>query len=461
MGENSNNIYNEITQGAIGKTTVKLAMPVLIGQIMFVLYSMADFYFISLIDKKSTALISAVGLVFPVYFLFIAMGLGLSAGVSSLVARSLGEKNKNSLEKTGDSGLFLSIVLLILTNVVFYIFGARLVELLAGTGVSKEAIANGCAYLYYIIPGMSFLLVFQVLAGILQGEGLMNYPSMAMLLSVVLNIILDPVFIFAFRMGISGAALATSLSIFTSVVFLMLIFTLNKSVIKIHFSIKMVSSREIREIVRVGAPQACNMFFLSIFFMVINYFIGCLGEDLLNSWSLVGRMDDFILMIGYALSGSTIALTGQNFGSSNIDRVKKSFQTNLIFALAGCVILAGIYNLFAYPLFRMLTDNSRVLEYAIRQVRFVSFSYTGIIASIILNALFVGTGKSLPGFALNLIRNYIILIPLCFVSVFLLNYGFNNILVIFVTINLLTLAASIIWAVIYLKNLKYKPVLNL
>ena len=84
--------------------------------------------------------------------------------------------------------------------------------------------------------------------------------------------------------------------------------------------------KTIKEIVRVGLPQSANMILLSISFMIINYCVGTLGEDKLNAWSLVGRMDEFILMVGYALAGSTLTLSGQNYGNKNI-----SFFHNIFF----------------------------------------------------------------------------------------------------------------------------------
>jgi putative MATE family efflux protein len=454
----SDEIKNEILNGSIKKTTLKLALPVLIGQILVVCYGLADSFFVSMINRNSTSLISAVGLVFPVYFFFMAISLGLSNGLSSLVARAKGEGNNSVFEKVGDSGLFLAVLLSLVTVITFYLTASGLVNILSGISITEETKTNALSYLYYIIPGFAFLILFQTLSGILQGEGLMHYTAIAMFLSVILNIILDPIFIFIFKMGINGAGFATTISIVISFCYLLFVFLIDKSVIKIRFNINKVDFIQIREIIRIGAPQSINMILLSFSFMAINYCVSSIGEDVMNAWTLVGRLDDFILMIGYALSSSTITMTGQNYGSNNLDRVKKSYKINLIYGVIGSIILAMIYNLFAYPLFNLISNNQAVVKYCIQQVRLISFSYTGIVASIILNSLFLGTGKSLPGLLFNFVRIYIFVVPLTFIFVFIFKYDILNVILLFVTANVLTLFATLIISTIYLRCLKFRTV---
>lgn len=456
MTNDSNHISNEILNGSIGKTTIKLMIPILIGEFFIIIYGLTDSFFISLIDRKSTTLISALGIIFPIYFFFTALSIGLSNGISSLVARSIGAKDKETLDKTGDSGLTLSIVISILSIVLLYLFSDSIVKFLSPKTLSGQTILNAKSYLYYLIPGIGFLLIMQTLTGILQGEGLMQFGAIAMLLSVLLNIILDPVFIFVFKLGISGASLATTISMLFALLFVFFVFLNNKSVVKIKFKLSYINHKTIKEILRVGAPQSINMILLSFSFMIINYCVGTLGEDKLNAWSLVGRMDEFILMIGYALAGSTLTLSGQNYGNRNIMRVKETFRINSIYGVTGAIILAIIYNIFAYPIFNLLTGNKEVLEYCVKQVRFISFSYTGIVVSLVLNSLFIGTGKPLVGFIFSLIRVYFFLIPACLSAIYLFHVNIDIFIMIFLIINLLTLFLSIILGELFLKKVTLK-----
>jgi putative MATE family efflux protein len=295
------------------------------------------------------------------------------------------------------------------------------------------------------------------LSGIFQGEGLMKYTTVAMLLTVISNIALEPIFIFVLKLGVGGAGLATTFGILAGFLYLLLMFAKNKSVIKIKFHFSSVSFSQIIRIIKTGFPNSANMVMLSISFMIINYCVSSIGEDIMNAWILVGRMDEFILIIGYALSTTTLTLTGQNYGQNSIDRVKKSYRVACVYGIAGSIILATIYNIFARPLFGLLTANQSVLEHCIYQVRFISFSYIGIVVAIILNGLFLGTGKPFQGVFFTFLRVYIVLIPIALIATFYFNSGMNILIYIFVIINSLTLFLSFVWGEIFCKKLKYKP----
>jgi putative MATE family efflux protein len=456
MSQQSLPADNEILSGSIKKISVKLALPNLIGQVFVIIYGLTDTFFISMIDKKSTTLVSAIGVVFPVYFLFLSLSLGLSGGVSSLTARAIGEmriKKDKRLDKIGDSGIFLAILIGVISAILLAFLGNDLVLFLSGRSLTKETVNNALLYLYHLIPGIIFLLLMHTLGGILQGEGLMKYPAMAMFISVIINIILDPVFIFILNLGIKGAALATSISIIAAFFFLLIVFLKNKSVIRISFHFKNIGRSEMKEIIKVGASYGLNMILISISFMIINFCVGTIGEAELTAWSIVGRMDEFILMIGYALAASTLTIAGQNYGEKNMKRVSEVFRVNIIYGIFGVISLALIYNTFAYPLFSMLTSNKAVLENCIFQVRLISFSFIGIVASIILNSLFLGIGKPLPSLIFSFVRIYIILIPLCLIAVFLFHCKIKEFIFIFVFVNILTFFFSIALGKLFLRKI--------
>jgi putative MATE family efflux protein len=457
MSESEKNLKlkNEILTGSIPQVTVKLFVPMFVGQILIVIYGLTDSLFVSMIDRTSTTLVTGIGLIFPVFFFFNSLSFGLSAGVSSLVARALGEKKIKSVEKIGDSGLFFAFLLGAVSLILFYLFGNRIVHFLSGSAITEETINNGLSFFYYIIPGLFMLLLFQVLAGILQGEGLMNYTAFAMLITVLTNMALDPVFIFVCKLGTGGAGLATTFGITAGFLFLLLMFVKNKSVIKIKFHFSSVSVKQIMQIVKTGFPNSANMLLLSFSFMIVNYCVTSIGEDIMNAWTLVGRMDEFILIIGYALSTSTMTLAGQNYGQNSLSRVKSTFWTACLYGIAGSVFLAAVYNIFARPLFGLLTANQSVLTHCIYQVRFISFSYAGIVIAIVLNGLFLGTGKPVQGVIFTFFRVYLVLLPIVLAATFYFKGGIEALIYIFVIINVLTLFLSLVWGKIFLKNLRY------
>ncbi|MEN9492104.1 MAG: hypothetical protein RJA63_2553, partial [Pseudomonadota bacterium] len=122
----------DLTRGSVARHLIRLAMPVLVGHVLMLGYGLADSYFISQIDPQSTALMSGVGTVFPIYFFFLAIALGMGAGTASLVARAVGARDEQALSQAGDSGLVMALGLAVLSSTVFVLGGDWLVGVIAG-----------------------------------------------------------------------------------------------------------------------------------------------------------------------------------------------------------------------------------------------------------------------------------------------------------------------------------------
>jgi putative MATE family efflux protein len=434
-----------LTEGPVGPHLIRMALPVMIAQLIVLVYGLADSFFVSHIDSSATWLISGMGLIFPLFFIFIALGNGLSTGTASLVARALGAKDNEALEKAGDTALFLSLGGALATAALFYIIGPSLVGLIAGSSLSPQAVAAGRTFLFWLIPGFALLLVNNALAGILQGEGRMMVTFAASGLSVLLNLALDPLLIFGCGLGIAGAGLATSLSIALSTLFLLAAFLRNPANVRIHFRLSRVKASVMSEIVRVGAPQAGNMMLLSLGFVFVNYAVSSLGEDVMNAWALVGRADDIILLVAYGLSAALLTMTGQNAGAGLWKRVGSAFRLAVLYGMVASLALSLLYILLARPLFSLLSGNPVVVEHCVRQVAWISWSYVGVVASIIVNALFLGLGRPWAGVLVTFVRMELILAPGVFLLTFVLGADIQALLVFFASVNVLTMPVVWLW----------------
>jgi putative MATE family efflux protein len=445
---------NNILQGPIAKTSIRLGLPVAIAHLLILMYNIVDTIYISYIDRESTAIMSGIGLIFPIYFLYIALSTGLMIGISSLVARSIGEKNQNVLDRVADSGLLLIISITGFTLIIAYIFGTSLIKIMAGHNLSTESIKYGIEYFYYIAPGLGLLIVELTLLGILEGEGLTKYFGTTMLVSNLLNVILDPIFIFTFKMGVIGAALASSISISISVIYIIFIFINKKSSIKIHWNILKAKISIIFEILRIGIPHSLSIIALSISFMFLNKLIGSINESVMSAWVIFGRISDLLLLVTYGISSSTLIMIGQNFGNKNLKRVNEIYRINIIIATIGTLITALLLNIFASLIIRLFTNVQSVVDAIILQIRIISFTYIGISVSMIVSNSFQGTGKAMPGFLITVLRMGMLTIPLSYISVYIWRMGFLGIISSMAIVNIITLFSTFIIGYYYLKNLK-------
>ncbi|NDI33451.1 MATE family efflux transporter [Chengkuizengella sediminis] len=453
-------LTKSILEGPIVPISLKLAIPILIANVLTLAYNIVDTLFVSAIDKHSTALISGLGLIFPIFVFIMAISSGLFIGISALVARGIGEKNNKLLDKTADSGLMLGLLISLLTILFGYLFSDNIVQKLAGTELSIEAMDYGLTYLYFLLPGLGFILVTQVLSGILQGEGLAKYVAFSMLISTLLNIILDPILIFGFDMGLAGASLATTISIMVSCLYVMSIFK-KKSNIKVKWGIVHVDRKVIGEILKIAIPVLLVTVTSGVGLVFLNYIVSSISESAMNSWSLVGRSDEIFRMAGFAFATSTITLAGQNFGRGNLERVKQIYKTNVGLGLICCLLLALIYNLVAYPLFSLFSSVPEVVDNSVTQVRMLSLTFLGAMVSLISISIFQSTGKPLLGALLNFVIVILLTVPLAYVLVYQYDLGLYGIFISIGIVNGLFLFISYLLTQLYLKKLKFKNITNL
>ncbi len=445
-------------EGPILPLALKLSIPFFISNVIGLFYLVIDTYFITLIDRGSTALISGTGLVFPVYFLFLALGMGINIGVSSLVARAIGEKNQAALERAADSGLLIAAILAVSTLTAGYVFGSDILHFLAGSKLSEEAIGHGLMFFYFILPALGLLLLGHVLLGVLQGEGLTRYIATASVLSAVVNIALDPLLIFYFNMGVAGAGLATSLGMVVAAVYVIGIFVKKKSSIPIHWDLTKARMKLIREIVRVGSIQSLQMAALSLTFMFLNNIVSSIGQDAMNSFALCGRTDQVLFIPAFAISGATISMVGQNYGRGNLARVKSIYAHNILLGLVMVLVLAVVYNLTAEWIFSGFSSVENVISGSVSQVRALSFTFIGVSTAMISGSTFQATGKPMPALLITLVRMMILAVPAAYLLVYVFDMKMPGVFIALAAGNVLALPLSWIWTRLHLNKLKARSV---
>jgi putative MATE family efflux protein len=412
-----------ILEGSIANAALKLAIPTFISLLVAFLYNTVDTFFIAMINRKSTALISGMSLVTPIFFIFTALSSGLRIGISTIVARSIGAKNKWKLETCFSSTMAISVMLFLLTLSLGYIFYDDLIRFMAGKALTKEAVRAGSKFFFYLLPGFSLMLLGQAFIGILLGEGLTATVGIVMVISNLLNALLDPLFIFTFKMGIAGAALATTLSIaFTAVVLLYYIFS-KKIATPIRFKISFIDKDTLSEIGRISLSQAFSMISVSLAFIILNHLVGTIGQQEMNSWGLCSRLDQFVYIPIFAISGANLILISQNYGAGNWNRVRTIYHRSIQYAVICLLALAFIYIIGAPVFFKIFSDVREVIDGSVLQVRIVTLSFIGEVFEIISTSAFQGMGRAVPAFSLAIIRMFCFAIPLSYLSVYGFSFG--------------------------------------
>lgn len=443
----------DLLNGPIASTTLKMSMPILISQILTFAYIMVDTLFISMIDKDSTEYLSGAGLVYPIYMIFFTIARGLYLGTSSLTARSIGEKNERSLQKLGHSGMLLAVIISAVTLIAGILFGSGLIRGLGGSELTSGTTHYGIVYFFSMLPCMVLMLLFNTFGGILQGEGQAKQFGLASAGSTILNIILNPILIFGFDLGVMGSGLASSISTALAVLYFAYLFARNKTTVPMRWRLFQGEGKQIKEILRIAIPASIGMFLINLSAIVLNRMTGNISEENMNAWVLVSRVDQLFMIPAYAIGLTTIPMIGQNFGRGNVVRSGKIFNVNLLICLGGSAVLGLFYALFAPQLFHAFTSVQEVIDISTRQVRWLVATTVALSGITVIGCSFQATGRPIPSLINNIIRSLITAFPL---ALPLIGFSVNSMNPIYVCVglaNVLTFVISLIWASIHFKHL--------
>ena len=429
-------------RGPILPLIIKLSAPIFAGMLFHLLYNITDTMWISRINLSDPSYVGGTGIIFPMIFLAIAISNGITVGISSLVARGIGEKNTAFLNRAAESGLAIAIILGVLVVSTAYIFDESIVRMLGAEG---DYYIHGLEYFRYIIPVAVLMFISSVFNGILQGEGQMKFVMVSMIIGTLGNIILDPIFIFTFDLGIKGAAIATGVAQLISVIYIISVFLRGKTLVQVEWKIDNISRISIRKIANIGLPQALSQIIMSISFLIFNRIVVEIDPLALTAFSLCGRFDMAVLMPIFAIGAALVTMVGQNAGRGNFTRIRSIWKTSLLTATVIVVIIASIMIIFAHDIYSFFSDIDAVINYAVLQTRIIEYSFVFAVLGILGRSLFQGIGYPIPALIISLLRLVIVSVPAVIVYVYIFNLGMYGVWFGLITGNGVGALISFLW----------------
>lgn len=331
-----------MTLTPVQKLIPKLAIPTIFSMLITSVYNMADTYFVSKISTEASA---AVGIIYSLMSMIQAIGFTIGMGSGNYVSRLLGQKNTEEAKKTVSTAFFTSLIVgIIFTGSIFLAGLDSFVNLLGAIDSVKPYARD---YAKYILLGAPFMMMSFVLNNQLRAQGNPTLAMVGITVGGILNTALDPMLIFGFDMGISGAALATVLSQIISFVILFIFTNFNKKSIHISFKYFRPSKKIYKEIFYTGMPSFCRQGLASFSAVVLNYAAGRYGAAALSAISIVNRFMLFIYsgLIGFAQGFQPVC--GFNFGAKRYDRVLEAFKFCMKVAVVFLAVLGSLAFVFA------------------------------------------------------------------------------------------------------------------
>lgn len=391
MEKNADEQYNKMVNTPVWKLITKLAIPTIISMLVTSLYNMADTFFVSQLGTEASA---AVGIVFPIMSIIQAFGFTLGMGSGSLVSIRLGQKRNEEASVISSTAFFAALSVGLLITCFGNIF-ARAV--LGFVGADETVLPFARDYAFFIFWGAPFMCASFVLNNDLRAEGKAFFSMIALTTGGILNMILDPFFIFnelplfgtglvlkGFGFGIRGAALCTLISQFTSFWLLFSFYLRRKSIC--HISIKNISKdlRVLGKVTATGLPSLARQGLASIASILLNRNAALFGISAIAAMSIVGKIIMFIasMMIGIGQGFSPVS--GYNYGAKRYDRVKKAYI--FLVASGACImsVFAAVAVIFAPQIIAAFRNDPGVIEVGTVALRWQA-------AFLPLHALIVGT----------------------------------------------------------------------
>lgn len=393
----------------IPRAYFKMALPVVLSMLVSLVYNMVDTWFIA--QTQNTALVAGVSLCAPMFTLMVAMGDIFGLGGSSLISRLLGQGKEQRVRHVSAFCSYGAIIWGVLVGALMLIFRQPILRLL---GASSDTMDSATDYFCYLALGAPAIIFTLVPSNILRTEGMAVASMVGSITGAVVNIILDPIFIFGLNMGAGGAALATVLSnVVSSVLFIVLLVAKSQR-LSVRLRDCSVQGTELREILVIGVPASITNLMQSFAMTLTNRFLLPYGTENVAALGIALKVNMIVMLIMVGFAFGAQPLLGYNYGANNRERLRGLLKFDVLVQLVFSVVMTVVFLISAPQIIRIFMSDSGVIQAGSRILRcmVITMPLMGII--LVCTTLFQSAGKAMPAFLLSISRQGVAL-PLCMV----------------------------------------------
>lgn len=415
-------MQNELFESAsVPKAYMKLALPVVLSMMVSLVYNMVDTYFIALTGKQE--LVAGVSVAAPIFTLMIAFGDIFGLGGSSLISRLFGEKREEEAKRASAFCLWAAIGFGIFVTIVLLVFRTPILKLLGTDAATFEYAGE---YYTWIAVGAASIILGLVPSNILRTEGLATQAMAGSILGSIVNIILDPVFIFGLGQGAAGAAMATVIGNVIADVYY--IYVMNKKAKRLSVSLKEIKipGTMIRDILVIGIPASITNLMQSIMIMITNHYLIAYGTDKVAAMgiALKANMISAFILVGFAFGGQP--LVGYNYGARNKKRLKEILRFAYLFEAGLALVFTISISVFAPAIIKIFMNQSDIITNGAMMLRFQQLGMVFMAVTLVSTCVCQSVGSAAGAFALSISRQGV----LYAISLMVLNaiFGYTGII---------------------------------
>ena len=389
----------------IPRAYFKMALPVVLSMLVSLVYNMVDTWFIA--QTQNTALVAGVSLCAPMFTLMVAMGDIFGLGGSSLISRLLGQGEAKRVRHVSAFCSYGAIVWGVLVGALMLIFRQPILHLL---GASSDTMDSAMAYYSYLALGAPAIIFTLVPSNILRTEGMAVASMVGSITGALVNMILDPIFIFGLNMGAGGAALATVLSNVVSAVLLIVLLVTKSQQLSVRPRDCSVQGTELREILVIGVPASITNLMQSFAMALTNRFLLPYGTENVAALGIALKVNMIVMLIMVGFAFGAQPLLGYNYGANNQERLRGILKFDVLVQLVFSVVMTVVFLIFAPQIIRIFMSDGGVIQAGSRILRcmVITMPLMGII--LVCTTLFQAAGKAMPAFLLSISRQGVALL---------------------------------------------------
>lgn len=407
------NSENKLGTMSIPKLLFQVSFPIVVSMFIQSMYNLVDSYYIGKINEEA---FTAISIAFPIQNIMIGIAVGTGVGMNSLISRYLGEKNYEKSNRTAETGLALAIIygiiLLILSRFLPRPF-------LSAQTTNENIIAYGIDYLQ-IVMGLSIGVFTQIfLERTLQSTGRSIFTMLTQLIGAVLNIILDPIFIFGYfglpAMGVKGAAIATVTGQIIGALFGSFFeYKFNK---EITIKKPVLDLEIVKGIYVVGVPSIITITIQSFTIYVLNKMLSEISTSAIAALGAYFKIQSFVFMPIFGVNNGLVPIVAYNYGAKNKDRIIKTIKLAFITVTFMMIFVSAIIMIFPRELLGIFSASGKMLEIGIPMLRICALSYIFAGISIVGTAVFQAFGNGILALFDSILRQIIVLLPVAYIAI--------------------------------------------
>ncbi|MDD3123155.1 MAG: MATE family efflux transporter [Candidatus Izemoplasmatales bacterium] len=409
----------------IWKGIVILSFPVFLVNILKTLHDVVDGIFLGTVPDVdgvsiSTSMQSAIGLTWPVYFIFISFGMGLSIAGNALIGQYIGKNDMSSAKRYSSTLLILTFCIGLLFTLIVFLFTPEILKLM---GAKNLELGYAITYLRIRSFELPFLFLSFGFQAVRQSTGDTITPVVISAISIVSNIILTAVFVLVLHLGIAGAAYATLIANIIMLPFIVLYLSKPRTGIHVHFDKTSFDLTVIKDILRIALPASVGQAIQAVGFVILNASVYSFGEDVSAAFYIGNRINSLVMFPILSVSAIVAIYVAQNIGNGNIERAKKTFRVGMRMAVILMTVGAALIIPFRFVLVSLFNHDPATLSYAADYTLFLHIGLPFMAVFQTYLSTFQGSGDTKYTLIMAVTRLWFIRIPLVFLSMRFTNLG--------------------------------------